>query len=481
MSNYYKRQQVADSLLLFFATILIRLIYIVKPIGSMRPVLLWAFIAVLVYMIILLMIARYWLLTHFPDDIVWLHPPILIILWIIIAWGVPGLYSLLQPKILTPVYTWTRIDLTYSVPGFILITAGCFTLLIGYFIGLRIFKPSLRFIQLAKIRLNPNLLITFYMVTVLIGLLEIRVTGIAYGADVSNWGKIGVFQQLIGYIIDINLLILAIYVLMTIRKEISQTYLIIVVVLQLLTGFTSGFIKPVFWLILIILLTAVSVRVKNIRIIALVCVLLLMAIVVMPIAENLRSQIDAGIIQTQSVRDVVNTTVDAFKKTWLRDATGSLDTSIKRSIYRQALVAQTPGIIMRRTPKEIPFEGIEQFLAIPAYVIPRAIWADKPILSRGNWFGITYLNYPTFITSSAAITVFGEGYMYAGWIGTILACFILGLLLSYLYRKTVSSNFNPHFSSNDTNLYRCRRPIHRDVCDYHTKISHLSDILLAYR
>lgn len=94
---------------------------------------------------------------------------------------------------------------------------------------------------------------------------------------------------------------------------------------------------------------------------------------------------------------------------------------------------------MQKTLSIIPFQGVERFLAIPAYVVPRALWRDKPLTTLGNWFGIVYLNQPEFSTSSAAITIFGESYMYVGWIGTILACLVLGVQLAAVYRFTAGA------------------------------------------
>jgi hypothetical protein len=94
---------------------------------------------------------------------------------------------------------------------------------------------------------------------------------------------------------------------------------------------------------------------------------------------------------------------------------------------------------MMQTPSVIPYQGLEQFLAVPAYIIPRALWPDKPVLAKGIWYSITYLNLPTQTTTSAAITIFGEGYVFAGWIGMVLVALSTGLLLAFLYRWTVST------------------------------------------
>ncbi len=172
-------------------------------------------------------------------------------------------------------------------------------------------------------------------------------------------------------------------------------------------------------------------------------ILAILGILIVPVAESIRVEKDAGWYDSSSTTQVVDTTARALNDTLQRGPTAAWQLFVDRTLYRQATVAYTPGIIIERTPSSIPYEGIEQFLAIPAYVIPRALWRDKPILSRGNWFAITYLNQPDFLSTSAAITVFGEGYMFSGWIGAALACLILGLLLAFLYQNTAAVGLWP--------------------------------------
>jgi hypothetical protein len=75
---------------------------------------------------------------------------------------------------------------------------------------------------------------------------------------------------------------------------------------------------------------------------------------------------------------------------------------------------------------------------IPIYIIPRFLWPDKPILSRGIWFSITYINMPATTNSSSAMTIFGEPYIYAGPGATIAAMLAFGLLLAFLYHNTLN-------------------------------------------
>jgi len=68
--------------------------------------------------------------------------------------------------------------------------------------------------------------------------------------------------------------------------------------------------------------------------------------------------------------------------------------------------------------------------------IPRIIWPEKPIVSRGTWF-TTYLGMaprPEEATTSTGMTAFGEWYWNFGIFGEITGMFLIGFLLSGLWR-----------------------------------------------
>ena len=64
-------------------------------------------------------------------------------------------------------------------------------------------------------------------------------------------------------------------------------------------------------------------------------------------------------------------------------------------------------------------------------LVPRIIWPDKPIVSRGGWF----TNYVgSDIASATAMTSFGELYWNFGFVGVALGMFIIGALYAGLWR-----------------------------------------------
>jgi hypothetical protein len=378
-----------------------------------------------------------WLKASFPNDLVWLHPPFLITVWGFVALGLPGWYSFLDQTILAS--SSAIIDYTFGAWGMLLMVAGILCIWLGYALSAKLFSPGAFVKRLARSPIDLKVVMLFFAVTVIAQLIQIRVAGVAYGADQTEWGEATAVQLLVGYLKDIGSLVLAILAVKVFQHEWPIWPLALVVVVQILFGFVSGFMKPIFWLGVILVLAAMVARVRLKRFIWPMIVLVILGLLVVPVAEGLRNQADLGQYDSRSLSEVADATGVAIQNVLSRDLQSNLEQVINRFLFRQTLVAQTPGIIILRTPSFFPYLGWEQFLAIPTYLIPRAFWPDKPELSKGNWFAITYLNEPSFTTSSAAITVFGEGYMIAGWAGTLLVCVILGFLLGFIYQKLAAS------------------------------------------
>ncbi len=139
----------------------------------------------------------------------------------------------------------------------LLILVGCLFLWIGYGFGLHAWKP-LRFVRsLTKSEPGLALVMVFYAIIVLLQVIQIRVTGIAYGADAARWGILAPFRQWIGYVQDLYLVVLAIVALKAFRREWPLWPLLVVVAVQAGFGLISGFMKPILWLTVILLLAAV--------------------------------------------------------------------------------------------------------------------------------------------------------------------------------------------------------------------------------
>lgn len=407
------------------------------------PILSYIFALGLIVLVIFVGLSR--LSKGSPKDQLLLHPPLLMSVWTLGIIGLPGLYSFLDQSVLESLRQLVGIDYTFMVWGMFLVVLGCFCLWIAYLGGLRFFRAGKTVTRLGQREPAPGWLIIFYVASVIIQIIQIRVAGLAYGANNSNWGVFVLMQQWVSYAQDTYLLTLAIVSMKVFRREWHWSPLMALLVIQVSFGLASGFIKPVLWLGIVLMLSAVVARVKLRRLCLPALTMSILAVVAVPIAEDLRAQLDRRDFDPSDLGSVAASTGKAAENTWAGGIDENRRLFVDKLLYRQAQVAHTPGVIIMRTPSSIPHRGIQQFLAIPAYVIPRVIWQDKPNLNLGVWFSINYLNMPESTTSSAATTIFGEGYMFAGWFGTALACLILGLLLAFLYRNTVSAGLLPVF------------------------------------
>jgi len=103
-----------------------------------------------------------------------------------------------------------------------------------------------------------------------------------------------------------------------------------------------------------------------------------------------------------------------------------------------------PAIILQRTPGQIAFSSPGQLILAPlGGIVPRAVWAGKPILATGYEFSQQYYDIPSTIYTSSAITPVGDLYRHGGWIPVIAGMFLLGCWVRLL-DDTLDIRANPH-------------------------------------
>jgi hypothetical protein len=107
----------------------------------------------------------------------------------------------------------------------------------------------------------------------------------------------------------------------------------------------------------------------------------------------------------------------------------------------------SPAIIIQRTPSQIPYSNPAQLVEAPAVdLIPRILWPGKPVLSVGYQFSQQYLDLPSSIYTSSAVTPAGDLYRHGGWAPLVAGMFLLGCGLRILddgtdVRRTVHGAF----------------------------------------
>jgi len=97
------------------------------------------------------------------------------------------------------------------------------------------------------------------------------------------------------------------------------------------------------------------------------------------------------------------------------------------------------GYLLMHYSNEYDYEFGGTYKEIPAIVIPRFIWTDKPVLSKfmNKW-------YRLIGASAVPITVWGEAYINFSWFGIILIPYLLGLIMKgydYLFIKRASKQY----------------------------------------
>ena len=397
-----------------------------------------------------------WLKNRQSKGVTLLHPPIFLTAWSLFMICLPGLASFFDPDLLTELEAGVAISYGFATEGMLLLLAGLLVMWLGYLAGLRMTRPVewLRRFSLSDISAGP--LIALYGATVVVRAVRIAVAGFAFGVDRSQLGEFAAFDQWLGYLDDSRYLVIAIWALKVFRREWRPLPFIAIAMIELAYAFTSGFMKPLLWLIMIVLMLAVYAGVRLRQHVPLFVAGVLFALLIVPVAEGIRKEysgLGSAGFDAHSGADILASTVAGFQNSWGQGFGVGWDIFEKKMLGREAMVAHMPGIIVALTPNAFPYQGfVKLFTDLPASVIPRAIWHDKPELSRGVWFSHTYLNIPESIQTSSAPTIVGETYWYHGWSATLTAMVLLGLFLAVLYQNTVGVGLIPLYVSLLPNL-----------------------------
>jgi hypothetical protein len=334
---------------------------------------------------------------------------------------------------------------TWLPDGLWLLIVGCTGMWIGYRIGSTLPGSSCPYDgRFPLLEPSKQLFLLVYAALWVARLWRLKHIGVAFGQGAPLSRELLQVNQLSIYFEESVYLLVAIAALQVFRGKWNRWLLRFVLALELSWIFLSGFMKPVLWLFLVLLGTAGYARKRLLQrgTIVLIMTLVFTGSLLVPLAHHYRRLISSRVVDRQSLNSVISGVVDsgteALSIAW-RDPVLAMQGPI---IDRQIQVAQTLGIIVNVTPRRLPYWGSKRLFAIPFYVIPRAIWHDKPYLSRGVVFGIKYLGAPQDTASSAAYTIFGDLYLSASWEAVFLGMLILGIIQSVLYKNLVAIPLN---------------------------------------
>lgn len=125
------------------------------------------------------------------------------------------------------------------------------------------------------------------------------------------------------------------------------------------------------------------------------------------------------------------------------------------SIYRIL-----PSVIGGRTDMIEPLTRISSMTHIPSDLlygktislffislsVPRFIWADKPEINIGKWFGYKFGYVDTYGSSSIAMTLPGEFFLNFWWIGVVVGMTLIGCLHGIVYKSLAPYNTKSEFA-----------------------------------
>jgi len=104
----------------------------------------------------------------------------------------------------------------------------------------------------------------------------------------------------------------------------------------------------------------------------------------------------------------------------------------------------SPAIILQRTPQQIAFRNPTQLVEAPIVeIVPRALWANKPIMTSGYILNREYYDTASDTYSSSSLTPMGSLYQYGGWLPVIAGMLVLGCG-ARLLDDIIEIDANPH-------------------------------------
>ncbi|WP_156469189.1 hypothetical protein [Cephaloticoccus primus] len=123
------------------------------------------------------------------------------------------------------------------------------------------------------------------------------------------------------------------------------------------------------------------------------------------------------------------------------------DTHVKQdTIFDRASLIHMLCLSVDRVPREQPYLGGESYIDIPALLVPRILWKNKPIALISNqrlslYFDLVSPDNPS--TVSIAFGMLAEAYINFGYIGVITLAALLGFGLNRLAHASTQA---PQFS-----------------------------------
>lgn len=365
-----------------------------------------------------------------------LHPPVVMAWWAMITLAVPGYYAVANPNTIENLLTRVTVDYSFAAWGLLLVLIGSVMVCVGYAISSVFIRPSHWAVNLGRRPIRLRAVGIAYGAILAIQLFKLAITGVAYTADVSFSGP-AAFMAWLDYTSGAMPLVLAMMTIGAIRDRWARPPVVWAWLVQFGLALASGFSTPLFNLLLVLGLSSLVAGFRPRRLVLPGLVGLMLAILVVPISEGIRVQSREGRFDGSAGAAPV-AILTAFDESWGQGIGVGYAQFRDKMTGRQSESAMVPGIIMAVSPTLIPFAGSEELLAVPAYLVPRALWPGKPIINGGRWISYTYLGHPSTTVSSSAPTLYGHLYIFGGWWTAIFGSLALGALLAFITKQTLA-------------------------------------------
>jgi len=127
-------------------------------------------------------------------------------------------------------------------------------------------------------------------------------------------------------------------------------------------------------------------------------------------------------------------TGDGVDRSYIRTPSGLVTETANYLNIRFRLV-DSVAVIQSHTPAVYPYANGRRYTLLPALIaVPRAAWADKPILNDGLEFSLSYWQVPPRIKTATPLTQPGDLYRNFAWPGVLAGMAIWGLMIGALTR-----------------------------------------------
>jgi hypothetical protein len=230
------------------------------------------------------------------------------------------------------------------------------------------------------------------------------------------------------FLSTVGLLLLA-YVCFRTRSTTAKRLLTVALMLEIPFGLLSGMRSFILLRLVGVAITYVLVR-GRVPMLASVALLGLLAIL-SPFTDAYRGQ----------VRDATGTTVDAagaakiipklLSSTIDQLSPGDVIAGPIDFVTKRLRFVDEVGIVGQRSPSEIAYvPASDTLVEATTVMIPRALWAGKPVYTTGLQYARDFWNQPESIVSARSPTYAGDGYYRGGWVGLICLMALLGGLMA---------------------------------------------------